>query len=515
MKRRVKVSNQLIIAAVFAGMSGGCSPEAENAEELPRVPISSQSAALTAQENAERALNGLLDSSTFLTESTSVAASLSSLGSSDSEVTSADLVEAHDGIRRGIDELLTKLRNEVFIEANLESDDGTHSVYAIPASMFCSSDDGDTVAEISTGALVPGQEPGPAQEPPTPVAPLAPTIDPECEQRYAVLQPRLRLSSPGEGDVDVDLLLTQNRHRPITFRLYDDRVGVVADLGELLATLRSAGEDTGNLLELDGQTALEIVRHDALDYSVQVSVLRDIEAILSNDGDRIELRLASRSPTVEVRLNGNARTLSGRLDYGAMNLVAPLAAFAGDPDPELGAPSKPYTGVIDVVLGGLNGGLTFDGNRDELQFIGLGLGDVSTTVMHDGNRLLTLDVNPDHGRRFDLRVESLDGESPRLTFSPTLDLRAALAFSHIADQFSDIPAPFLNDTLRLWFEGDSPSVTPSEGQLRVDSGTLRLTSASRPGDDLTVVAGMCLMEAPEPELEPASLPGAFTAAVCQ
>ncbi|MEO8183975.1 MAG: hypothetical protein ABI895_34565, partial [Deltaproteobacteria bacterium] len=46
------------------------------------LPISSTRAALTASQNSERALDGLLDAADFLSDSTSVAQTLSAIGGS-------------------------------------------------------------------------------------------------------------------------------------------------------------------------------------------------------------------------------------------------------------------------------------------------------------------------------------------------------------------------------------------------------------------------------------------------
>jgi hypothetical protein len=214
---------------------------------------------------------------------------------------------------------------------------------------------------------------------------------------------------------------------------------------------------------------------------------------------------------------------------GAINVLVPLASFmvseeddstdpsAADPSaPEPNAPAAPapsYTGLIDILLGGYSGSLEFDGNTDVLRFTDLGLGDVTTTVKHDGNTLLALDVNPDSGRRFDLTVADTD-LGTQLTFEPTLDVRLLLNFAHIADQVSDIETPLMNDQLRLWFEGESPSLEILEGQIRVLSGTLHAESVAAPESSVIVEAGMCLVDPGEVE-SPASLLDAVEAGVCQ
>jgi hypothetical protein len=507
------------------GSGAGGTPE--------RVAISSQGAALTAQENTERALRGVLQAGGFLAESAALADGLSALsGSSEScsgqfvtpaceegaadcdttlvyeeqcetiaeEVTNADLLDARQEMHDALDELIRFLRDEVFTEANLEFEDSTTATYALPSSIFCG-DTGDDSDSLAGDVQTETDE-----------------IDLDCEADFATLQPRLRLSSPGAGDVDIAVLLTDQRHNPITMQLYDDRLGLSVDLGEVKATLDSSGQDLGTLETLDGEVGIELVRNAATDYSLRVNLLRDLEISAGDPGKELSVLLAASTPTTEVRLDGVAQTVTGTLNFGALNLVAPLSAFASEDEyDELGnpLPAVTYTGVIDAVLGGINGSLAFDGNTDSLTLEGLGLGDVASTIFHDDARLLQLDLNPDHGRRFDLHVESTGQDSGRLTFSPTLDVRLALGFSHIADQVSDIPGFLLNDTIRIWFEGEEPSVDVSESGLRVAAGTLQMTSATVPDSNVTVGAGMCLVEAPESDVEPASLASTLHAEVCE
>ncbi len=510
--------------------------DGESSGRPERVEISSQGAALTAQENTEAALRGVLNAGAFLAESTTMAESLSSVAGSSSEscyteavpcadcesgvlyeevcdveeeeVTTADLEEARQDMHDALDELLSFLREDVFTPDNLESEDATEAVYLLPASILC--DDEDSGADPGSSPVVTpdGQITGDV------VAIEAEAEEGEsCEESVERLQPRLRLSSPGEGDVDVDFLLTDERRNPMSFQLYTDRVGVTVDLGELKATVEAAGEDLEGVQELDGEVGLELVRNSATNYSLRLNVLRDLVVAGGDADETVELMVAASSPTMELNVDGDAKALTGTINYGAINVAAPLSAFMDDEEyDEAGnlLPPKTYTGMIDAVLGGLNGSLTFDGTTDVLTLENLGLGDVSTTVSHDGNTLISVDVNPDDGRRFDLQIE--EGEvSPTLTFSPTLDVRLGLGFTHIADQVDDIPTAFLDDTIRLWFEGNEPSVEFADAGLKVASGTLHLESAS---ENVSVESGMCLVESASDE-EPSSLAGAFEAGVCE
>lgn len=486
------------------------------------VPISHADAALTAQENTERALRALLDSGSFLADSAAIAGSLSSLSPSTescsgsyvtpvcpadtpncdttpvyqetcttepNDVTVDDLAQNRQDLYNALDELVQTLRDKVFTEENLESEDGTQVTYLLGSDVLCG-DSTDT------------------------------TVDTTCVEDAAKMQLRLRLTSPREGDVDVGILLSEQKRNPVTLELHQDRLGVVLDLGELKATLDAVEAPVEGLSQLDGKLSAELVKNADLDVSLRFNVLEQLTVVAGDAGEEVTVGLAPSSPTAELRLDGNARKVTGTYDFGAFNLTMPLGAFFSDDEEnydDLGNPIAPktYTGLIKVLLGGLNGQLTLDGSSDVLGFTGLGLGDVSTTVHHDENLLFQLDINQDQGRRFDLQIQGNPDASPTLTFSPTLDVRLLLGFQHLVDQVPDIDALLLNDTLRFWFDGSDPSLQAGQGQVRVVSGTLHLDSQTAPQSSVSVPAGMCLLEAPETTEAPASIPASFVSGACQ
>src|SRR5690606_3923205 len=142
--------------------------------------------------------------------------------------------------REAIEELVSFLREEIFIESNLESETETHATYLIPAAVFCGTE--------GSSSLDPVAPPGGAGSDMLIPAPAPASDDePSCEDEVAKLQPRLRLSSPGEGDVDVELLLTEEKHSPIPFQVYDDRIGMVTDVGEFAAAVAAAGEEVDGI----------------------------------------------------------------------------------------------------------------------------------------------------------------------------------------------------------------------------------------------------------------------------
>jgi hypothetical protein len=504
---RVSRSLLLTVPALLMACSGD-KPPASN------VPISSSSAALTAQENTERALRGLVDSGGFLAESAALADSLSAMAGESTScsgsyvtptcaaddntcvatpvyqeecvtesnpVTVSDLAETRQELNNAINDLVQQLRDKVFTEANLESETETEVTYLLGADVFCEQEAPPTASPGGTD--------------PATVGPAS-AIDEECAAEVAKLQPRLRLKSPHEGDIDVEVLLSADRRNPITLQLYQSSLGVVFDLGEFNATINALEEPMDGISALDGVVSGEVARNGDRDFSLRFNVLEPVHIVAGDPGEEVTVNLAASSPAAELRFDGNARKITGTYDVGTLKVSAPLGAFFSEEAyDDMGNPVEPktYTGAVDILLGGLNGGLTFDGNTDILKFTGLGLGDTSTTVRHEDNLLLQLDVNPDQNRRFDLQVQSNGDLAPTLTFSPTLDVRLLLGFQHLLSQVPDMESFLLNDRLRLWFDGDDPSIQPEDNQVRVASGTLHISSETTPSASVDVEAGMCLV----------------------
>lgn len=517
----------LVLSATgFWGCGGGD-------KDQGNVDISAIDAALTARENTERALKGLLDSGGFAAESSALADSLSAMsGSTESctgvlvtpvcpdgttgcdttpvtqeecvtepnDVTVNDLVESRQDLHDALDDLLAALENDILSQNNLESEDATQVTYLLGSDVLC----GEQVEAVPVDSS----------------APPEPSIDESCAEQAARLSPRLRLTSPSEGDIDLSVLLTAQRRNPVSFELYHDRLGVVVDLGELYATLQDVGEPIEGISTLLGQLGAEVVQNASLDYSLRFNVLEDLEVVAGDAGDEITVTLARSVPTAELRFDGNARTITGTSNFGAFNLAAPLGSFFSDDEEafdDLGNPIAPksYTGILDILVGGLNSSLTFDGNTDVISFAGLGLGDVSSTAYLDDELLMQLDVNPDQGRRFDVEVAANAGTNPTLTFSPTLDLQALFAFEHLADQVEDIEPFLLDDQVRLWFDGENPSIRPEDNQVRVMNGTLHLSSESAPDTAVDVPSGMCLLSNEgDGSGSPSALTAAFVAGAC-
>jgi hypothetical protein len=495
-------------------------------------PVSGQRFALTAQENLEQALRGVSRAGSFAADSAALAKMLEPVAdggdgdcvapaaapcapgqvcpapatpacvADDAEVAVEDLQQARDEINEAIDELVDVLRERVFTPENLESEDATSATYLLGASFYCDESDDEA------SAPVPGSMTAP---------PLSPEPDTDCIEQANRWQTRLRLSSPSEGNIDVELLVSSERRNPATLELHRDHVAVVLDLGEYLDALRATGSDTGEVVALDGVVAAELRRHAELDYSLRYGVRESVHfaAVDEVNGETTDVSLGASFPVVELRLDGNQRTITGSYDLGTLDIRVPLENFRGDAEPSEAdpggnpvPPEAPYTGSIDAFLAGLEGSVTLDGTSDELRLVNLGLGDQSSTVKYGGELIAQLDVNPDQNRHFDVLAKKVDDQHTTLTFAPGLDARVLLNFAPLASQIPDLPDYLLGDTIRAFFTGENPTIEPLPGQVKVVAGTLNVTSERVPAQNLVVPAGSCLIdaEADRPSAAPAPVP---------
>jgi hypothetical protein len=476
-------------------------------------------------DNTEKALLGAHSAGSFIADSPTFAETMSSLGGTEvcttscdtsgictetcteEPVTPADLQESREELRQGIDDFITQLREEIFTAQTLEQTGPNFATYRFGVEELCSE-----ITEVEPA------EPGA----PAPAPSEQPMYDAECVDYANRLAPRLHLTSAGPGNVDMALQLTASRRTVGRFELYQGHVNVSVDLGEVKATLDSIGEDLGTLADLDGTLAFEIRENAALDYSFLFSVDDDLRLAIADEetGDRMQIGLGKSQPTTELRLNGIDQNITGTLDYGAVTVSGPLNAFRDsfsevEYDPVTGEelPRPTYTGTIEGLIAGYEGSITFDGNTDHLIISGIGMGNASSTLKFDGQVISQFDLNPDHERHFDLAYQK-SATGALLTFSPTLDVRVLLNFMPLQAQIPDLATSLLNDNIRVWFDGENPSIETSENQLKVVSGTLNVTSTATPDANITVAPGMCLVDSGVTEPTNEAI-GAMMAGACQ
>ncbi len=149
-------------------------------------------------------------------------------------------------------------------------------------------------------------------------------------------------------------------------------------------------------------------------------------------------------------------------------------------------------------MAGVHGALAYAASNDEFMFTNLGLGDDSTTIRVDDTTIITVDVNPDNGRSFDLAFEAPGDKDLGFIFSEDFALQVQMNWELVSDVFDDLPTFMLDDLMGVRF-ADSASPTlhildiEDDTQIQMASGQLTLWADSMDGD-VVINEGECLVE---------------------
>ncbi|GAB4569981.1 MAG: hypothetical protein Tsb0020_24470 [Haliangiales bacterium] len=319
-------------------------------------------------------------------------------------------------------------------------------------------------------------------------------IDTECAAEVDKLELRV-IASVADDGLDLDFELGPNRDQPISLELRSDRVIVMVDLAETkeaVAFLSSLSGEAAELPEvMRGVVAFSLLVNGERDVELQVAVLEAIR-FEANDvatGTPIVFTTEVRGPLYSVRMSPDEFGLSYNL--GRTTLSAPLSL----PDSD-----NVEVSGLTVDLQGLTYDMTLSAGSDTVAIRNVGLGAGTSTVKLDDTELFAIDLNPDHGRRFDIDVSADAAGLPLFEVSPAFDLALRYDFSAILDS-SDEAAAIADDNVRITLSGDAPAVQVVEedlatgfaGGLRVVSGQLTL-SADSAAADVVVGADECLVE---------------------
>jgi len=472
------------------------------------APVNPKTIALTTQTNTEAVAKHLGAALSFMGDSDSMAETLGKLDACPTEETCADSVNGGapdctvdtltnsdcgvEGARKSLKAMSTDIdkavadvveaiKTKILVEKNIESQTDTSITYKLPNDVLCDMA-GDTA----------------------------------CAMDAAKTEPRVRVTSPKEGDVDLAVLLTSSKTEVAVFHVYKDRLGVSANLGnfyKVAKEIEPAG-DIKDVTKMEGVVSVDLVRNSDKNYSALFQVEKSIVVAASDNGKPLNVQLDASNKTWELRLDGVAKNITAAVNLGALSVQAPLEDLGDIVDSMPIMNNIKATDAMKFVLGGLNGSLTFDGKTDVLKFVGLGLGSKATSVDVNGKRVFSLDVNPNSNRRFDLTLSMADTKTPVLAFAPEFESVFGFQFDAIKDRFQDLPDFLLNDTLTFKL-GNNPSVRVLDNGLEVITGNMKLSSKAHPESNISVNAGMCLIEDTTPSTTGNEFLSGLEAGACQ
>ena len=463
----------LVAGAAFAvgacGGDSGADPESTQARVNTSVP--------RVIDNAAASFAMLSQSETLASVGQSLGAmgQMFGLAGEDGAGGNFRLFRDGDGFGDDLDgeELARFLTEQIFTDENYEGD----GYYRLPADLLC--------------------PPG-----------FDDTPDPACVEEIDAAELRLRAVLAGEDGLDLSLAIGPSRIDPMTLELRPDSLAVAADLGELRAAAVFLAGLAGEALDdvpdvLEGVIAVSFVVHGDEHASMEFAVR---EAVFV-EGDGVSLSLGARDPMLALEVDVPEETVTATFDMGPLNVQGPWDDF------------DPSAGAFELDLQGLSAQVTLQEGARSLQIENISLGGDTSSLSLDGERILSLDLNPDSGRALTLTLlPEGDDELPTFGFDPELDLSVGFFLQPLADRGEDVPEFLLDDTLGLAITGSQPTIQPVEataehsGGIRVVSGELSLASESA-GEAVVVAEGLCLVER-EPEQGDHPLIGSFAEASC-
>jgi hypothetical protein len=506
------------------------------------VPLESKALALTATETIKSHLMNLETTLKFLEASQLVEETFNWFGESGSMVCEPPITEPGEEpgepfcfeesepfeVEVEMDEIATEINDwlmtHVFVDSQVESDAGNVVTYLLDPTVFCVEDmksDGSSTSIPKTPEPADGKFDSIDDE-------WEEESGPECADVLADVPIRIQVVSYSEGDLDIDLLFGTAKLAPLHMQLYGDLVSLEIDLAVTKAVaelfITAFGEDVGEAelpTVFTGKIRAELVRNSAQKYTMSYSILNPVQVGMTMDGDEFSFSLGTGNMSVSA--DGTAQSISWDMNMGNMNLVVPYQTFVnawyedddsdddfeeewpGEDPEEPAVPADDITdeeipqvsGTMELTIAGYTGSATFAADSESVALTGLGLGNGPTQLKVNGTTVFSMDLNPDHGRAFDLTF-TMDGDDLTMKISPLFDLALNMHFTAIADDLDEIPSFLLDETLSILFDG-APEPTllttggeDDEGTLMVAAGELTLASSAAPEETVFAATGQCL-----------------------
>lgn len=504
------------------------------------VPLESKTAALTTTENVVNHIEGLDAVLQFLETSALIEETFNMFGSEGEII--CEPVPYEPGEEPGepycyepepeefevtLDDLtddVTEWFNEhVFVDSQIESEDGTTVVYLLDPVIFC-----DEASEASGGA---------GNQPPIPGEPDDKSDDiydeemedegGDCEDFLAKVPLRIRIVSYSEGDVDIDILFGVDQLAPLHLQVYADLLAAEVDLAAAKAVallIIDALGDEEEEVELpdvfEGKLRAELKQDSAKKYSMTWSVKETVKVGMTIEGDEFSAELGKSSMTATA--DADAQTIAWSVDFNEAKVKFPYQLFidawydSGEEEdgeyPDEKAPPIPaddiydeqpeapqVTGDMELFLAGFSGAATFQADTDVVSITNLGLGDGASYLKKGATTLVSAAFNQDNGWAADMTI-TYDGNDVTVKVSPLLDLAITWFLKGIESDLDEVPGFLLDETFQVLFDSDpEPTVVfkdgseDSDGGIKVTAGKLILSSSAAPEETVTVEAGMCLV----------------------
>jgi hypothetical protein len=455
-------------------------------EPAPR-PLDSTEATATINQRVDVLIRGLGDSTAQLdvTDSTTVATGsinqatgsssacpVSGSTSGGSTTTATNSVDdAPKSTTKALDDFLHQVAQEakdhVFREDFVEVKDGNQVVYKVDPAAACGS-------------------------------------NATCLDKLGRNPIRFVVTANADDSLKVALLVGEARLAPASAALGAQKLSVRVDLNQGMNALRlyaDADAQADFPERLAGVVEGSIEKRAENDFAITGSVLEKFDLLVGQaKGKPVAVTLQPTNPTMQLTINANTNTLGYSLNYGAADVHVAGAAVC---DSSCG--DKEKNGTFSGHVGGYTLGIAVTKGAQELTVAGLGLGNDTAYVALNDDRLGTLDLNPNNGRKVSITFKKT-AEGTLVTFDPALDIKLAMMLNKLSESMRvDMPEWLGDEIFEVMMGGAAkPSVlVPAAGcdangnattksQLAVVTGKLTLSESSL-ASPVEVAAGMCLL----------------------
>jgi hypothetical protein len=296
-------------------------------------------------------------------------------------------------------------------------------------------------------------------------------VDQDCLRIMEQEEPRVRLQAYGDG-IQAELLLNQGQDTLVTAIVDTNLAKVSVDLGVLSRIIESISSSSEDLeedesensessdfeLQMSGVISLEMNTENPTQAIFSANVDQAIQIIGQVDGiEEINFTFPRASKVFVVSSDSEAPAFNIALTLPKlMQTFSTSLTSEYEYDEETGEEVLVSEGPIREILatlGGLNMALNLTLVDEGIEsIIELGLGQESSSIAVDGQEIITVDLNPNHGRllSFNFDHSSVQSESLLLKFASELHaLKVDLKLGLIPE--IEAPLGFADELYRLAF----------------------------------------------------------------
>jgi len=365
-------------------------------------------------------------------------------------------------------ELRKLMEQRLFVDSNLEGNDGTTATYLLKPDPTC--------------------RPLPADDAP---AGTVPDIDAHCQDELTKVAVRIAVTHDGDGE-KLAVEIGPSRLQLVAFIVHSDFLAADIDLAMAKAATdyidAQLGTDapSSSFDRLAGTLRFSLKRLGDQKVMAAFSILQAVDVAETNGP---ALSTAAADPAYALTGDGVSKLATLQVGMGATEIDDPW-------DPQ-------GTGAVNrdekVTVGGAYGTYTLDETAKKITLADVGMGEEKVSVR--GMTILDLNLNADAMRRFSGVVTVNADDTVHVELTPTFNVTLAYDYQSIASELVSPPsAATLHDSYGIVLANGSSGVAfdtvkatgTFTGGVKVVAGTLTVSAASAPDATVTVPAGKCL-----------------------